>query len=203
MRRALVALGGVVALFGASGCQIFTTAQSPFDPGVRNQGWWADGPANYTQNDSYLADYGGHVTTRNFFSFDLTSACEASSVALQVPRLEEYGSVERYPDSVPYELFDVTTPAATLNNNSGSNEAIWADLGSGTSYGRFQIPYGPASDVLTLPLTQAGVDAFNAARGGFFSVGGTGDSPFDANYALFRGDPPDSTTQQLIVACAD
>lgn len=38
-----------------------------------------------------------------------------------------------------YALFDVSTDAATLNQNEGLNAAIFADLGSGTSYGAFDV----------------------------------------------------------------
>jgi hypothetical protein len=200
MRRSALVLSVALAACSASGCQVFTTAQSAFDPGVRNQGWWADGPANYTQNDAYTMGFSSHVTTRDFFTFDLSSACQATAVSLQLSRLGGFAS-ERFADSIPLDLFDVNTPAATLNNNSGANLEIWNDLGSGVSFGHFDITPGQPSDVITLPLNSAGVAAFNAARGGFFSIGGTGPTPgFPDSYTLFDGDAHEGI-QQLLVIC--
>jgi len=78
---------------------------------------------NVDTNDSYVVS-GFHFfedRTRNFFSFDLSSACAATSVTLQLTRFEQ-----------------------------------------------FDVP----ADVLSFPLNAAGVAAFNAARAGFFSIGG-------------------------------
>ena len=176
MRPILLALSLVLTAAATSGCQVLTTAQGEFDPGVRNQGYWDDGAGNYDANEDYTAEFAGHVTKRSFFTFDLSSACEADAVALQVSRKGQYGSGS-FADSISYELFDVTTPASTLNDNTGTNAAIWGDVGSGTSFGHYDIATGNPDDVLALRLNAAGVDAFNAARGGYFSVGGSGPSP--------------------------
>jgi hypothetical protein len=177
--------------------ETFTTSQSEFTPGVKNQGWWSPRLANNDRNDSYLAD--GFAMTRNFFTFDLTSACVASSVTLELTRGLQVGDPQTR--LATYSLFDVSTPAGTLNANVGTSQTIFEDLGTGASYGSFDIPDGAETDVVSLPLNAAGVTAFNVARGGFFSIGGA--TPADQFvFVSAGGGPPVGGTQQLVVACA-
>jgi hypothetical protein len=174
--------------------QTFTTSQSEFDPGSRNQGWWSPTLTNSTFNDNYFVGDVGVGLARNFFSFDLASACPASSVTLQLTRFDQTGPLT-------YNLWDVSTAAATLNNNVGPSQTTFDDLGSGTSFGSFQVADGAETDVLSFPLNPAGVAAFNAARGGFFSVGGQtpGETSPPSYIYAFSGGP--NGTQQLAVTC--
>lgn len=66
------------------------------------------------------------------FSFDLSSACVASAVTLQLTR---FGQAEQ----LTYSLFDVSTPAATLNTTAGPGAPIFSDLGGGNSFGSFPV----------------------------------------------------------------
>ena len=88
--------------------------------------------------------------------------------------------------SETYGLFDVHTDAVTLNYNEGTNPTIFADLGSGVSYGTFLVerppPWIPTptiansstdSNVLTFQLNADAIANINATAGGFFSIGGT------------------------------
>jgi hypothetical protein len=87
----------------------------------------------------------------------------------------------------------------------GTSQVIFDDLGSGTSFGSFPVPTGGASDVLSFPLNSAGVAAYNAARGGFFSIGGrtSEDAEGFEDWYLFGGaQPPVGGTQQLVAACS-
>lgn len=146
------------------GTDRFTTAQSPFPGSLRNQGWWSPTSSNHDVNPNYIAgSYDGD--NRNFFSFDLSSACQATEVTLQLTRFRQTGSLT-------YSLFDVSTPAAVLNANNGTSQAIFDDLGSGTAFGSFPVDPGAETDILSFRLNPAGVAGFNAARGGFFSIGG-------------------------------
>jgi hypothetical protein len=189
-----VALLGMLA-FPAAGeavtVQTFTTSQSAFDPGARNQGWWSPTFFNVDSNDNYFVGEAGAL--RNFFTFDLSSACPASSVTLQLTRFEQTGPL-------PYSLFDVTTPASTLNANDATSQAIYDDLGSGTSFGTFPVADGAQADVLSFQLNPAGVAAFNAARGGFFSIGGSTPANEAGHIYAFSG-PGAGGTQQLVVTC--
>jgi hypothetical protein len=195
-----LAVVGVVALPATAGAvtvQTFTTSQNMFDEGVRNQGWWSPTFANSDDNDNYVVGGGAvigrpEVTVRNFFTFDLSSACAAGAVELRLTRFDQF-------QSETFALFDVSTPTATLNNNAGTSQAIFDDLGSGTGFGSFPVPDGRASDVLRFPLNAAGVGAFNAARGGFFSIGGS--IPNAAPTSHIFGASQGAGTQQLVVTC--
>jgi hypothetical protein len=176
--------------------QTFTTSQSEFTPGVKNQGWWSPTASNLDANDSYVVGRVGNDLFRNFFSFDLSSACPASSVTLQLTRAGQIGPLT-------YSLFDVSTPAATLNANAGPSQTLFNDLGSGTSFGSFPVADGSETDVLSFPLNAAGVAAFNAARGGFFSIGGwTPDvASFGESYLFGGSEIVFLTETQLVVTC--
>ena len=167
--------------------QTFTTSQSEFEPGVRNQGWWEPVFVNRDSNDNYAVENGKH----NFFTFDLSSACRATSVTLQLTRFDQVGTAE-------FTLWDVSTPAAVLNENEGASPAIYEDLGGGISFGTFVVEPGAPTDVLSFPLNAAGVAAFNAARGGFFSIGGSAVTPF---LGFVFGFSQDGGSQQLLATC--
>jgi hypothetical protein len=154
----------------------FSTLDSPFDPGIANQGFWSDTQPNIDSNQNYMVGYACCSTfplLRNFFSFDLTAlpALDVISATLQLVR---YGPGKGNEPLETYELFDVATDAATLNQNEGLNAAIFTDLGSGTSYGAFEVANtGGQESVIELGLNDAALAAIEAARGGFFSIGGS------------------------------
>jgi hypothetical protein len=68
-------------------------------------------------------------------------------------------------------MFDVSTDAATLNRNNGSSPAIFEDLGTGRSYGTLAVNRGLLGD-LSFRLNATAVADIEAARGGYFSLGG-------------------------------
>jgi hypothetical protein len=150
---------------------IFSTSDSQFDPGVDNQGWWSDTSFNQDNNDNYFTGRDVFTVHRSFFSFDLSLLTgTVVSARLEVVRYL-YSSRD---DSEVLGLFDVSTDAATLNNNTGVSAAIYNDLGTGTSYGTFVVNRHSFSDTETFNflLNPAAIVDINAARGGFFSIGG-------------------------------
>ena len=191
---------GAPAAAPAAITQTFTTSQSEFTPGVRNQGWWNATFANGDDNDNYFAGVVTQagptpVVLRNFFSFDLSSACRAATVTLQLTRFTQTRPL-------PYSLFDVSTPAPALNANNVVSPAIFADLGTGPAFGTFQVATGAPDDVLDFPLNVTGVTAFNAARGSFFSLGGSiGALEGSSEDAFIFGNSERAGIQQLIVTC--
>jgi hypothetical protein len=174
--------------------QTFTTLESEFTPDVANQGWWSPTLSNFDGNANYAVGVFATDRFRNFFSFDLSSACGASSATLQLTRFDQTGPLT-------YSVFDVSTPAATLNANNGTSQTIFDDLGSGTSFGSFAVADGAETDVLSFPLNGAGVAAFNAARGGFFSIGGQTPDEASLGDSLLYGFSGATGTQQLVVTC--
>jgi len=181
----------------------FSTSDSPFDPGVANQGWYPSFGANADVNDNYVVGttLAGSQTFRNFFTFDLASLPGDFTVVSARLRLTRFQSSSENEDFERIEFFDVSTDAATLNNNVGANAAIYADLGSGTSYGAFNVlgdrNSSSPSAVLQFPLNPAALADIESAAGGFFSMGGTLISDDGADF-LFGGST-DEFVQELVV----
>jgi len=149
---------------------VFSTEEGAFDRGVSNQGWWSATYAAWDDNDNYLTgiDLVGNLV-RDFFTFDLSRLDrQAVKAFLVVQRYDTAGD--------PFEvlsLWDVATPAAVLNDNDGTSDLIYADLGSGRTYGSFAIQTGfPENSLVRLELNAAALADINAARGGYFSIGG-------------------------------
>lgn len=203
MRRALVGSLLTLAWLAASAPAsattiIFNTSDSRFDAGVDNQGWWDPTFNNSDANDNYVTG-GDTFVHRSFFTFDLSSLDLSSSVVTSA-RLElvRYGYSGGATETISF--WDVSTDAATLNNNTGASAAIFNDLGSGIRYGQFVVGSYPFSNSLTLSfaLNSAALgDITNAA--GFFSIGGALDSIVGISPQYLFGSSFGAGTQRLIV----
>jgi hypothetical protein len=193
----------VAASFGKSveaGIFVFNTSDSQFTPGVNNQGWWSHRP-NKDLNDDYSVGSTGDAEHRSFFTFDLTAL--AGSVLSASLELTPFGYNSSDP-SETLELFDVSTPADKLNNNSGTATSIFNDLGSGESYGSFVVNAHPPSDTLTFTfnLNANALADIQSSAGGFFSVGGALTTLGPNAEMLFQGSSAGGI-QRLIVTTAD
>lgn len=154
---------------------VLSTADGAFDPGVRNQGWYATGQPNFDANDNYFIGESATPALRNFFTFDLSSVTipvgeQVISAELQLIR---GGSIGEEFEIIGF--FHVSTDAETLNNNVGINVPVWEDLGSGVSYGEFEVlsrSTGFESEVLAFDLNDAAISDIAGSLGGYFSLGG-------------------------------
>src|SRR5688572_22081586 len=138
----------------------FSTSSSPFTPGVFNQGWWAGGdPGDFSSdaNPNYLTGY-ARSEFRSFFTFDLSSL-DLTGRTLDGATFEVNGATFFATDSDVeiLGLFDVTTSASVVNYNEGLNSTVFDDLGTGVSYGTFEIGRYPFGSNLTFALNQAGL----------------------------------------------
>jgi hypothetical protein len=157
---------------GALGCETrlaFSTADRQFDNGVDNQGAWSNQRPAFSGN--YIAARNFNGTFRNFFTFHLDNL-RGNVVAARLVVRRAAGCGRPM-----YGLFHVTTDAETLNNTMGRNPGIFADLGSGTSYGTFQprpltCAEGGGPGVYRFDLNSAAVSDISLAAGGVFSLGG-------------------------------
>ena len=167
-----------------SASKTFCTSDSQFLSGFNNQGWWAQNTSGIATDNYIVGQLSAMRFFRNFFTFDLSKL--RGTVTSAKLELRRFSSSPGNEATETYELFDVSTDAATLNNNTGTNATIFADLGSGTSYGSFAVPISVFSldEILTFPLNAAAVSDINTAAGGFFSIGGTLTSQ-DGNDFLF------------------
>ena len=154
---------------------VVSTSDGQFDADVANQGWWANRLGNNDDNDNYFvgecSDRGCSDTRfRNFFTFKLPSMKrDIAAARLVLRRYDGQGGVTE-----TFELHRVRTPARELNNNEGVDAAIYRDLGTGARYGRFRVgtALSPKSSV-GLWLNVEVIADINAARGSYFSIGGT------------------------------
>ncbi len=141
---------------------------------MHNQGWWSDSALSGSDDNTNIvvgSDFGDDF--RNFFTFDLTQLPEGTGVISATLRIRRYYSSPNNESIETLEFFDVSTNATTLNENSGLNPAIFADLGSGTSYGAFDVPGdGDILEVLEFALDGDALADIQSAAGGFFSIGG-------------------------------
>ena len=186
---------------------VFDTSDNQLLPGVDNQGWWSATLPNVTSNAAYFT---GELATgallNSFFTFDLSPLNLAGenivSATLELTRFA-YDS-EDATETIAF--FDVSTDPLILNNNVGSNPAIFADLGAGTTYGGFVVPEYAFSSTETLSFS-LNANAFSdiaAAAGGFFSIGAPLASIAPAggeNEALF-GSSSSAGIQRLIIVTA-
>ena len=168
---ALIVFGLVGAAPTRADTFTFNTSDSPFTAGVDNHGWWSATLSATNTNTNYFTGRASGNLLRNFFTFDLSSLTGTVVSA----RLEVVRYFYTSPDSSEIlGLFDVSTNAATLNNNEGTSAAIFDDLGMGVSYGTFVVDRYTFSDMDTLifSLNAAAIADINAASG-FFSIGGS------------------------------
>jgi hypothetical protein len=171
-------------LMAAHAQSVYTlyTSAGEFDSGVLNQGWWSDFGGNNTYNDNYsislswTADsypYPQGIIIRDFFTFDLSAI--SGTIQSATLLLTQGNSGSPNPTEM-ISFWDVQTPTAVLNNNTGSDASIVNDLGSGNNFGSFQVSMvGPTSQVLAFNLNASAIAALNADKGSDFSIGGSMD----------------------------
>jgi hypothetical protein len=208
---------GIGASASAATTQTFTTDQSPFPPDPV----WGVGPNQGTYDWDYFSGVRGSrgpyyvwgVDRRganSYFTFDLRSSCHASSVTLRLVRGSELGPGQD--GGADFAIHEVTTPAEVVNGPYTQEPIpntfeILRDLEDGPQYWGGPYPLeGSPSDLLSFPLNAAGVAAFNAARGEFFTLGGSGGgrSYRDSNLFLHRNliFAGVSDLAKLVVTCA-
>lgn len=161
---ALVVFAGFTFGGASAAVQTFTTAQSEFRAGTLNQGWWSSTSQNSNANDNHFTGLFEAEVFNSFYSFNLTGLSgTATSATLRVHRGGQSGLVN-------LGFWDVGTAASTVNNNVGVNSSIFADLGTGNSYGSYSVANGSDNDYLSFNLNaQALLDI--ASAGGFFTIG--------------------------------
>jgi len=162
---------GIVGSTARADLFSLSTGTSQFDTGVNNSGWWSPTGFNSDTNDNYVVG----SPFRDFFTFDLLAAPipsgdEVVAATLKITRRLSFG-INQNVETLAFH--QVTTDAATLNNNEGASQSIFDDLGSGTSYGSFNVPgSGGFNDVLFFALNDNAIADINAGINGFFSIGG-------------------------------
>jgi hypothetical protein len=176
----LLSLTLCLAAARASTVYTLNTSAREFNTGVLNQGWWSDFTGNNTYNDNYIialfwtapsSPFQQGNVERNFFTFDLTGISGTIQSATLLLRRGKSGSPN---PTETIDFWDVQTPVAVLNNNTGPDASIVSDLGSGRNYGSFQVAMsGSASEVLSFALNANAIADLNASLDRYFSIGGS------------------------------
>jgi hypothetical protein len=150
-----------------------STKDKPFKAGSPNQGWWSATLDNWNGNANYAVGIAEGVELRDFFTFHLASVRSRVIFArLEISARTNDGDALGGDPIETLGLFDVSTPARRLNLNRGADEDIFTDLGSGVSYGSFEVDTLASPDVLSFRLNQKAIRDINRHRGQYFSVGG-------------------------------
>ena len=71
-----------------------------------------------------------------------------------------------------YSVFDVSTPVVALQASGSGRTDIFADLGTGNSFGTRAVSTVDNGQLVSVDLNSAAVSGLNFARGGAFAVGG-------------------------------
>ena len=157
----------------------YDTSQGEFSSGTLNQGWWSPDVSNSDTNDNIIV---GSIFIdpptyfyNDFFTFELGGVIANDPVVSATLRINDVG-FGAGPFPVTYSLFDVSTDAATLNNNDATSASIFNDLGSGNSYASVNLSGNPTSP-FDIVLDANAISDINAAvipgAGAYFSIGGT------------------------------
>ena len=160
-----------------------------FDGGINPQ------PLNYLAGST--ADQG---VFRNWLVFDIPALALGQVYGTAILRLNTRNIFT--PDATEtYELHDVTTPIATLENGTGG-VAAFNDLGSGSIFGSRVYGANEDNTILDIALSSSAVSAINAKAGSLFAAGGsiTTLSGNPGNEVVFgnSNDAPLSQTQLIL-----
>lgn len=137
-----------------------------------DQGWWSTSDGHGSINDNYITGQSGiDQSFRSYFTFNLTGVSGGEAVTSAVLKLRRFAGAGNSPKNLG--LFDVSTSATALDQDSAPNPTIFNDLGTGTSYGNYSVSATDDSEILSFALNSAGVAAINSSLGNSFSIGGT------------------------------
>lgn len=131
-----------------------------------DRGWYrSDGLHTQDQQNTFTGRIGAS-RYRSFYVVDVSTGPALTLAHLEV-ELDLYYNGDA---TESIEIFSVlTADTAVMNGHAGgsaSGQAIFADLGSGTSYGTFTFSAADLGVPTVVPLNGAAVADLNAARGG-------------------------------------
>ena len=154
-----------------AGTVVLTTSQAQIQPGVDNQAWLRLDAANEnSENDNYVTGTlsPGEIY-RSFFAFNLGGlAGTVVGARIELRRYQQVGALNLV-------FWDVSASAQDLvgtRQQMIADAGIFNDLGSGTSYGSFDVLEGDGNDILVFNLNADALNDINAQGGsGYFSIG--------------------------------
>ncbi len=170
------------ALFFSTGL----AGAAPITVDAYDSGWILPSEYHITTNENYAAGYSdiNDYYYRNFFRFDLTGVSDTVTSAILRIHIGTYNSDD---PSETYAVFDAPS-------------LIYANLGSGTSYGSREI-LSSETGTADIVLNAAAIADINSALGGLFDVGGdvTSLDAAPTTTELLFGNTNQLSTRQLIL----
>ena len=195
-----IALGGTVFVRGAPTGNVpglFGYSQgSPGDVQLRltlgavevitavNRGWYSSAGGYTVGNNNYAIGSDGTFLYNNFFLWSLPGA---SGQLVDAELLLYAGSITSSSGVENYQLFDVTNPITALTNSQTSARNIYADLGSGISYGGRKIYASEAGLTMDIPLGNGFLGAARTHGNSALAIGGTINSSADVYFGNTSG----------------
>lgn len=167
-KAAGISLAAVALLAGSARR---ATAQS-VTLGAVDSGWYDSTGFHDSTNPNYLVGRSSAgAVSNNFFVFDVSGLAGAIASA----ELRIFNPAEGFasPDaSETYSVSDVLTPIPTLLAGGIELTSLFADLGSGVSYGAQTVSAADNERFVTISLNAAALSALNSTNG-LFAFGGT------------------------------
>lgn len=141
-------------------------------------GWYDNTGEHTASNVGYIVGNCGELIAcgasrpevRDFFVFDLSSVT-GTIIAAELQLVNPSGGFSSGDASEDYDVFDVSTSIATLLAGGSGLTGIYADLGTGTTYGGKTVSSADNGTTVVVPLNAAFVSAANATSGQI-AVGG-------------------------------
>ncbi|MCM8599759.1 MAG: PEP-CTERM sorting domain-containing protein [Candidatus Accumulibacter sp.] len=177
--------------FGTQTLELTTTTGS-VSIGASSTGWWDQNGAHSSFNPNYIVGVCGSSDTcsgdnldhRDFFIFDLSTVRGSIlSAALNIGNGPSgyYGGA-----FLPVSFFDVFTDLNDVAASGVGRTDIYADLGSGVSYGLFNATAADVNMQVVINLNGNALSALNAAIGSSWGIGGAigGEVPEPGSMAL-------------------
>ena len=155
-----------LAVFAA--CSVPTLCFASIEISATGSGWYRSNGGHVAVNPNYIVQVNGSANNRNFFVFDLTGV--ADTILSAVLRLENPQTVNNGIAST-YTLYDVSTGVASLMADQSGATGIYADLGTGTSYGSAALSSSVSPGFVEISLNTTAISALNSTSG-LFALGG-------------------------------
>jgi hypothetical protein len=173
-------------------------------------GWYsATGGKSLSDNLNYLAGQSGSVY-RDYFVFNLSAVggtITSAHLQLYNPSLTDPGSMGTgYSSPDPTEtfaLYDVSTAISVLTaahaEGDQAGQAIYADLGSGLSYGTKTVSSADNGTLIDIPLGADALAALNASHGQIAFGGALTTISGSAEQCVFAWSHNPPATRQLVL----
>jgi len=196
---AFVSLLLAVAANASTSKAIFAFTYSPYQLGdvelqtnngnfvATNTGWYDIGGNHGAANPDYIVGLcgssdscnGGDDVFNNFFAFNGQTGVTSATLSVYLPNP---GAI--YPGlsafycnctSLTYQLWDVSTPVATLVADNSGATSIFSDLESGLNFGSVVVTPAEQGTQILITLDAAAIASINAAgaNGDQWAVGGS------------------------------